>query len=251
MSVSESIRKRVQVRKALELFSFDHIAKPNESHVAIAKELSRMHANGIIMRLRNGAYYKPKISRFGKIKPSEKDVLNYLLFNHGKRVGYVSGARLYNSLGLTSQVSGVITIAYNREKRSGKFGGLRIGYVKSYGQIGKDDVYLMQLLDAIKDINKILDTSVRVNLNSIYQLILQLSSEEKKELVQIAQNYPPRVRAVVGAMMSNIWKTSIENKDLLENLRIGIVNTNRFEYPNVNMILNNTQDWYIYEPTST
>lgn len=50
------------------------------------------------------------------------------MFGNRKQIGYVSGLRLYNSLGLTSQVSGVIEIASTEKKRSLKFAGLRIHY---------------------------------------------------------------------------------------------------------------------------
>lgn len=248
MSISKKIRKRVHSKSPLELFSFDHIVRPSESHSAIAKELSRLSANGSIKRLRNGVYYKPKESRFGEIRPSERNVLKYLLHDEkGKRIGYISGARLYNQLGLSSQISGVITIAGNEDKRSGDFAGLRVRYVKAYGKVGKDDINLMQLLDAIKDVGKILDSKVSESLLTLYKIIQRLSTDKKKELVEISQNYPPRVKAVVGALMSNIWKSNSNNKILLDKLKQDIVNSSRFEYPNVNNIFNKAHLWNIYE----
>lgn len=249
MNISEKIRKRVQSRNPLELFSFDHIGKSNESHSAIAKELSRMCASGSIKRLKNGVYYKPKMSRFGEISPSENDVLKYLLFDErGKRIGYISGARLHNQLGFTSQVSGVITIASNIEKRSINFAGLRIRYVKAYGRINRDDISLLQLLDTLKDVDKIFDANISESIHVLFKMIQRLSPDKKKELIQIAQNYPPRVRAIVGAIMSDIWKSHSENNYLLDNLKKEIVNTSRFEYPNINHLLNNANHWNIYEP---
>ena len=245
MNVSDNIRKRVKAKSQLELFSLDSIAKESESHLAISKVLGRMCANGDIKRLRNGIYYKPKQSRFGEIKPAERNILRFLLFEKGKQVGYVSGERLYNTLGLTSQVPSVITIATNQSKRSGKFAGLNIRYVKANGQVSKDDIHLLRILDAVKDVDKVLDNSLTDSLNTLYQIIKELAHHEKKELVRIAQNYPPRVKALVGGMMNNIWNNKY--KKALEPLHASIVNTSKFEYPINQNIIQNPKHWNIYE----
>jgi predicted transcriptional regulator of viral defense system len=249
MNTSKKIRRRIKAKNALELFSFDNIVKENESHTAVSKELSRMCSKGEIKRLKNGVYYKPKMSKYGEITPSERQIIIFLSFNKNKQVGYISGERLYNNLGLTSQVSGIVTIATNEERRSGEFAGLRVRYVKAYGRVDKDNVRLMQILDTIKDVDKILDTSVEESLTAIYHIIQELSAQEKKDLVRIAKNYPSRVIAILGAMMSNIWKTQTKNRDLLESLRSEIPNTTKFDYPNSHNILNNARDWNIYDTT--
>ncbi len=248
MRVSKKIRQRINARKELELFSFGHIVKKDESHAAIAKELSRLYSKGVIHRLHKGVYYKPKESRFGQIKPSENDIIQYLLFEKGKQVGYISGERSYNYLGLTSQVPSVVTIATNQNKRSGKFANLNVRYVKAYGQVGKDDPKLLRILDSIKEIDRILGASISKSLNSLYQIIKDLSPSKKKELVRIVDNYPPRVKALVGAMMSRIWENKSDYKLLLRPLKNGIPNTSKFEYSTINNLLNNTKEWNLHDP---
>lgn len=116
------------------------------------------------------------------------------MFGNRKQIGYVSGLRLYNSLGLTSQVSGVIEIASNEKKRSLKFAGLRIRYVKAYGRVNKDDVSLMQLLDAIKDIYNIPDASVLLcQVFTCIYLTSKLAKTIQRELISAVketQVYP-------------------------------------------------------------
>jgi len=248
MSISQKVRHRVHAKRPLQLFSFDQMVHKDENHSAIAKELSRLYSNGVINRLKPGVYYKPKESRFGNLKPSENDILKYLLFEKGKRIGYVSGMRLYNGLGLTSQVSGVIEVASNESKRSFVLAGLRIRYIKAYGRIDKDDLLLMQLLDVIKDLNRIPDARINESLHLVSQKVVQLSLEKQRELVKVAAKYPARVKALVGAMMAKIWERKPLEKELLVNLRKEIVNTSRFQFPIASSILHNTSKWNIYEP---
>lgn len=250
MSISEKIRKRVQAKDELELFSFDQVAKQNESHAAISKELSRMCAKGAIKRLMYGIYYKPKISRFGDMKPSENNILKFLLFNNGKQVEYISGDRLYNKLGLTSQVSGVITIASNCEKGPTKFSNLRIRYVKAYDKVEKNNIHLLQLLDALKDIGNIPDSNISNNLTVLYSKLKELSFEDQEALIRIVKKYPPRVKALAGSMMEKIWERKLKPSSELDKLKSSIIDSTKFTYPINYNVLKNPISWNIRESTS-
>ena len=71
MTFAESIRRRVQAMQPLELFSRDSVSKQGESTLAVAQELSRLHASGQLTRARQGIYFRPKKSRFGELyKPA-------------------------------------------------------------------------------------------------------------------------------------------------------------------------------------
>jgi len=52
---------------------------------------------------------------------------------------------------------------------------------------------------------------------SIANKILELNNKRKKELIEIALEYPPRVRAFLGALLENIGK-NINTKSLDDSL---------------------------------
>lgn len=250
MNNSKKVRSRVDVMGKLELFSIDDIVKEGDSQLAVMKELSRLYANGEIKRLRKGIYYKPKESRFGELEPAERNILKYLLYDKGKRVGYVSGQRTFNYLGLTSQIPSVITIASDQPRRSSDFAGMRIRYVKAYGNVHRDDIRLLQILDSLKDVDKIFDARVSESLYVLSILISRLSNQEKKSLIEIAKSYPPRVRALVGAMLSKIWENNPKELQSLISLRSKIQDSSRFEFPNSNKVFKEANNWNIYDSTS-
>jgi len=249
MNLAQAVRRRVDSRSPLELFSPDVVAKRDESHLAIAKELSRLQADGEIIRARKGVYYKPKKSRFGVLKPSESDIIKFLLFEKGKRIGYISGLRLYNRLGLTSQVSGVVEIACKFERRSGEFMGLRVRYIKSYSDVKKDDIQLLEILDAIKDSNRIPDASQIVVIRSLFNLIQNLSPKKQVELAKIAMKYPPRVKAIIGAMIALLNPERKEDMFVLKALRSQIPNTSQYEFKMIGSLLPNSSNWELHGTT--
>jgi hypothetical protein len=203
MSIAQQIDRRVKDRAPLELFSPEMMTRKNESNQAVAKALSRMQDQGLIVRARKGVYYRPKSSRFGVIQPSEQDILKFLLFENGRRSGYITGLRLYNKLGLTSQISGVVEIATNEEKRSGNFLRSRVRYVKAYGDVRRDNIELLEILDTIKDSHRIPDASQENVLMTIARLIQDLKSKDQQDLLRLARKYPSRAKVTLAAIVES------------------------------------------------
>ena len=90
----------------------DFPAEVNQKE-AIIKALNRMVAAGKIAKLSKGKYYKPETTPFGILQPDRSQVVKDLLEENGKTVGYLTGYSIYNSLGLTTQLSNVIQIGKN------------------------------------------------------------------------------------------------------------------------------------------
>ena len=62
----------------------------------------------------------------------------------------------------------------------------------------------MELLDVLKDFKPIPDTEKSQVIKFMLQKIKGLANNEKKELVDIALMYPPRVRAFAGVILNEI-----------------------------------------------
>jgi hypothetical protein len=78
--------------------------------------------------------------------------------------------------------------------------------VKAYIDTPKDshELYLVQLLDAMKDIKHIPGVSPQDAFEKILRLhISPLSSADLNRLVSLSRNYPPRVRKVLGDILAN------------------------------------------------
>ena len=77
------------------------------SEAAYYKNLERMCSSGELAKIAKGIYYVPKISKYGIVPLSEKELVSSFTRN---RAGTVVGYSLYNKLGLTTQIPKTITV---------------------------------------------------------------------------------------------------------------------------------------------
>ena len=72
------------------------------SEAAYYKTLERLCKSGKLVKIAKGTYHLPKVTKYGVVPPSEKEIVNAFTENEmGTTIGYT----LYNSLGLTTQIS--------------------------------------------------------------------------------------------------------------------------------------------------
>lgn len=77
------------------------------TEAAFYKSLERMCKAEELVKISKGTYYLPKISKYGVVPPSEKEIVFEFTKNE---TGTVVGYSLYNSLNLTTQVSKSIEV---------------------------------------------------------------------------------------------------------------------------------------------
>lgn len=201
-SLSDSIQRQVQSIPEDTSFGYGQLTIPEQQFQSAAKVLERLQKKGVIRKLSKGIFYKPKKTVFGEKWPDEEQVLKPYLFRAGQRIGYITGTYLYNKIGLTTQIPAIIQIA-SREKRIFiNRSTIRATAVKSYVDVTNDNYQLLGLLDALKDLKDIPDIDMRAALEIIVKQIQQLTEGELIEMVGYALKYPPRVRALFGAILS-------------------------------------------------
>lgn len=217
MGVTRKIRKQVNSIADGTTFKYDQlIIKPKE-FVAAAKAMERLIAKGIVRRISTGVFYKPKETVFGELKPTEDELLKTYLFEKGKRIAYVTGSSLYNRLGLTTQVPASIKIASRNKRISVSTGSFKARPVKSYVDVTDRNFYLLEILDVLKDFNKIPDLDKNSAIKIMSEKLNKLESAEIKLLIKSGLAYPPRARAFLGALLENI-DASLDLKDLKKSL---------------------------------
>ncbi|MEF8811489.1 MAG: hypothetical protein V5A47_11235, partial [Bacteroidales bacterium] len=114
---------------------------------------------------------------------------------------YETGLNVYNKLGLTSQVPNSITLATKIQKPPKTAWGINIQYTKKDFEINRYDSYLLQLLDALKDCKYIPDNTPDGVIRVIRSKIKELSRQKIRHLILASYNYPPFVRAILGAII--------------------------------------------------
>ena len=173
---------------------------------AVIKALNRMVASGKIAKLSKGKYYKPENTPFGNLQPTQAQVVKDLLEDDGKITGYLTGNSIYNKLNLTTQVSNTIQIGKNQVRPSFKRERYTIAFINQKNTITRENIPLLQLLDAIRYIKKIPDASIETSSKRFLAIIKNYSDKEINTLVRLALKYPPATRALLGALLEKLQK---------------------------------------------
>lgn len=204
MTLATQIKTRIKKIPEGRSFGYADLGIAKESYQTAAKALERLQVKGIIKKMSKGIFYRPEQTVFGELKPDYSEQLRPYLFENGKRIAYETGFSLYNRMGLTTQMAFRIKIASRSKRISINRGALQADAVKSYAEVTEANYELLGFLDAIKDIKRIPDCPVNRAVKILSSEINKLNKKQIEELVKYALFYPPRVRALVGAMLENL-----------------------------------------------
>jgi hypothetical protein len=125
--------------------------------------------------------------------------------------------------------------------RSGlKRGKYTISFISQKNTITKENTPLLQILDAIRYVKNIPDSSVAASCKRFLAILDDLPAEEKRVLVRLALKYPPSTRALLGAILeqNNLG-------ELAEPLYRSLNPISTYMLPGAAKVLSNAKKWNI------
>jgi len=222
------------------VFTYNDFIDDVNGKEAIIKALNRMANTGKIAKLAKGKYYKPENTPFGFLQPPQEQVVKDLLEDNGKLTGYLTGYSIYNRLGLTTQVGNIIQIGKNETRPSFKRERYTIAFVRQKNTITKENIPFLQILDAMRYIKKIPDTTVQASVKRLFSIVKNMEKDEQNSLVRLALKYPPSTRALLGAMLERL-----KHKTPTESLRKTLNPITKYTLGGASKVLPNAQNWNI------
>lgn len=241
MKVTDKILAKINRIDTGDVFGYDVLGINSDEVLAASKALSRLVDKGVIKRARKGYYYKPKVSVFGEQKPREDVLLSLYLFEKNKQVAYVTGTRLYNRLGLTTQVPNSVRIASLDRQVKGKVGNTIVKPAKSYVKVTADNIKYLEVLDVIKDLNTIPDLEKTDGIVYLKNVLRSFDATEIKKLVTYGASYPPKVRALLGALLEEL-KINFSTYNVLKR---SMNPSSSFDYGINSQLLSTVTSWNI------
>jgi hypothetical protein len=163
-----------------------------------------------------------------------------LLENDGKISGYLTGYSIYNQLGLTTQVSNTIQIGKNEIRPNFKRERYTISFIKQKNTITKENIPLLQLLDAIRYIKKIPDSNIETSCKRFLAIIKNFTDKETNSLLRLALKYPPATRALLGALVD-----ALQQDKATETLFKSLNPITKYKLTGVAKALSTTEKWNI------
>ena len=240
MKVSEYIAFSIDRLPKGYVFTYSDFTSEVNKKEAVIKALNRMVESGKISKLAKGKYYKPEKTPFGNLQPNQAQVVKDLLEDNGKILGYLTGYSIYNQLGLTTQVSNTIQIGKNEIRPSFKRERYTISFVKQKNTITKENIPLLQILDAVRYIKKIPDATVESSCKRFLAILKTLSEKDNASLVRLALKYPPATKALIGALLEQL-----ELNTLTEPLFKSLNPISKYKQAGVAKALSTTEKWNI------
>lgn len=150
--------------KEAEPIFFSDITTDSISKSALSQQLKSLCNSGKLIQYDKGVYYLPKKgSLTGIVGPNADMVARYRFISRGGNVdGFYTGNTFANHIGITTQVPQVIEIVSNNTNSSARevhIGGRRFFIKKSIVQVNKENVYVLQMLELLKNLDTYLDYS--------------------------------------------------------------------------------------------
>ena len=242
MKVAEQIREKIKSIPESEPFGYADLDIAPGDFFTAAKALERLQKKGTIKKITKGVFYKPKISVLGALPPNYNSILQNYLYEGRKRTGYITGYVLYNQLNLTTQMAFTTTIATNRSRKKINIGWLKTKSVKAYVKVTEENYTLLGILDALKDIKLIPDSTASSAIKILMPKIKVFAKKDIGNLIKYALNYPPRVKALLGAVIENIFRNEFDLTSLKRSLnpsttfKLGIKKTDLPTIQNWNIV---------------
>lgn len=240
MKTTEFIEFKLNRLSKGYVFTYEDFLTEVNKREAIIKALNRMAAAGRIIKLSKGKFYKAEKSVFGNLNPNQYQIVKDLLEDDGKLIGYLTGLSIYNQLGLTTQVSNTIQIGKNQVRNKLKRGIYNISFIKQKNAITKQNIPLLQILDALRYIKKIPDATIESSIKRFLEIIKKLNEEELKNLVHLSMKYLPSTRALLGSILETVGISLYSDK-----LFTSLNSITIYEFDNAEKVLSNTSNWNI------
>ncbi|MEO6832936.1 MAG: DUF6088 family protein [Chitinophagaceae bacterium] len=218
MKVAAQIRNSIAAIPESQPFGYADLDIEASNFVTAAKALERMQKTGVIKKVSKGVFYKPQMTIFGVLGPDYDAILDRFLFKNKKRVGYITGGELYNWLNLTRQNYFRKKIATNRSRKRIEIGWLKTSTVKTYVEITEGNYQLLGILDALKDIKNIADTSTTKAIKILVPKLKKFEQKDIQSLIDYSFQYPPRVRALLGAIVEGNFEGAFDLSALRKSL---------------------------------
>lgn len=168
-------------------------AFPGKTRQTLYRWIDRAMKDGALARFGRGVYYLPRKTRFGQSRLlPEQVVRRKWIERDGEVIGYVSGAGLANSVGVTEQVPATLEVTTNSETTRVRdiptFGGWKsIRLRRPRTKVTAENVQALRFLDVITN-----EPVREMNEYSISALRTLARRAGRKQVYNCATYYPAK-----------------------------------------------------------
>ncbi|MCL6272198.1 DUF6088 family protein [Sansalvadorimonas sp. 2012CJ34-2] len=222
MSIAQKVDKRISRWPDSKVFRLQDFEEYRDNPKAVSEALSRQVKQDKVIRFSKGRFYKPKVTRYGKVRPGQEAFVEAFLFRSSRKkreqVAYITGASLFYEWGLTTQVPSRVQMASTEGSFEQTVKGVRISAKKSsVDKLNENRVLVLQVLDVVKSFKTIPDADTANIVRVLKSYVNKFNKSAIREIEAIAvKYYRPSVQAFMGALLEDTLE--YKSKKLKENL---------------------------------
>ena len=154
---------REHYKEAEPIFCSD-LEREDITRSALNQQLKKLCDKGLLEKYDVGVYFIPKKTLLNStIGPNADMVARYRFISKGNNIdGFYGGNSFANQIGISTQVPQVVEIVSNNTNSSDRevrIGNRRFYVKKPIVQITKENVYVLQMLELLKNLDAYLDYS--------------------------------------------------------------------------------------------
>lgn len=143
---------------------FSDLERENITKSALNQQLKKLCEKGLLQKYETGVYFLPKKTLLkSTVGPNADMVARYRFISKGDNIdGFYGGNSFANQIGITTQVPNVVEIVSNNTNSSAReirIGNRRFYVRKPIVEVTKENVYVLQMLELLKNLDTYLDGS--------------------------------------------------------------------------------------------
>lgn len=201
---------------------------------AVSRALARLAKKGALQRVAKGIYYAPKETLLGMSRPSEAAITAKALEGKSRPTGTTAA----NLLGLSTQVSARPEYAAFGSSSAKALGGARLT-LRRGAMPSSLEAWQGALLEVARDGGRFVEVEPEIAISRLATLLSeQGTARSRRQLAKSAQDEPPRVRAILGALLSHLGSP----ESVWAPLKASLNPLSRFEF-GIFRALPNSREW--------
>lgn len=184
----------IQNYKEGEPIFFADLQREDISRSAVNQQLKTLCNKGKLVKYETGVYYMPKKSLLhSSVGISADIVAKYRFIARGGRIdGFYAGNTFANQIGISNQVPRVVEIVSNNTNsapREVEIGNRRFYVKQPIVPVNADNVYVLQMLDLLKNLDTYLDETYETAKKKFTEYI-QMHGIKRADVDAYIRKYP-------------------------------------------------------------
>ncbi|HBC3977541.1 DUF6088 family protein [Vibrio parahaemolyticus] len=254
MSTAEKVRMNIRRMKPGTVFLVSDLPTYSEEKRATVKAVSYYASSekfkekyGSVNKIADGLYYKEEEGFLGKLPPSYDAVLYALTFVKNKKVGFVTGHKLFNVKGLSTQVPAITTVVTSKKAPTlVNIAGIKIEVIRKTKKIKENDIKRYEfeyILNNLERVQSIESEKISDSLSDYIELIKN-DHRQFKELY--SHLHYKKTKALLGALIEDYQEKNNENfESLLTEIKKDLSTRSKYRLGHLSSYINHRKEWNI------